>query len=342
MKITLAGQIAQSWAQKCARTMPGLMGVYLSGSFLSAPEEGDWPESSDVDVVLVFEDGACPPKLGKFLEEGLLLEASCLEEGALSDLSHVLSTHYLAYALNGGKILYDPQGKLARLHRAVKTEYPRPQWVRARCEGFYRRMEQGAGGFAPDTPLPQMVNAWAFTTGISCFPILLAGLENCTVRKRYPAARRVLEAYGMGDFYPELLSLLAPEPLGRQRLSCHMEELEKTFALACESDGPSADYAFRGDISREGAAVALSGSWELIEGPCPEDAVFWMLATFARCHTILDMDGDKGEARLSALWAFLNDLGVYKEEDFSARLRGVGAFLPRLREVQEEILRKRA
>ncbi len=336
MKILHNHKIAEKWVEDYAKSVPGIRGAYVSGSFLQAQAGDDWPESSDIDIVLVFEAGACPPKIGKLRTEGVLLEITCMDEGEFQDLGHVLSTHYLAYALNAGMILYDPSGTLARLHENVKKEYARPEWVEARCEKHYQRIEQSVAGYVPESmTLPHTVNGWAFTTGITCSPILLAGLQNCTVRKRYPAARQVLETYGMGGFYPKLLSLLVPEPLGRERLSVHMKELEKTFALACGRKEPGAPYPFASDISPEGAPVAIGGSWELIEGSHPEDAVFWMLATFARCHILADM-----EERLPALWAFLRDLGITRREDFARRLEAVRGFLPELREAEKEILRK--
>lgn len=343
MKITRIGETARKWVEERAGNMPGLLGAYLSGSYPSAPAGADWPESSDVDIVLVFRRGACPPKIGKTRAEGVLLEISCLEEGEFAELTHVLSTHYLAYALNAGGILFDPSGMLTRLHEEVRREYGERRWVEARCQWFYRRIEQGVEGYVPgNMTFPQAVNGWAFTTGITCFPILLADLRNCTVRKRYTAARGVLESYGLGDFYPRLLSLLVPAPLGRERLAGHMKELEKTFALASGTRGPSAGYAFRSDISEEGAAVAIGGSWELIEGEHPEDAAFWMLVTFARCHIILDMDEPGLSAeRLPALRGFLRELGVSGEEDIAERLRAVRGFLPGLKETVEDILCKR-
>lgn len=337
-----AGNLAKGWVL-AHRDMPGLLGAYISGSYLSAPAGVGWPESSDVDVVLVFQAGLCPPKLGKLREQGLLLEITCLGEEELQDLGHVLSTHYLAFALQAGEILYDPQGRLARLHKEVAGQYGQRRWVEARCGGFYGRMEGGAQGDIPEgMSLAQAVNGWAFTTGITCFPILLAALENCTVRKRYAAARQVLEAYGMGGFYPRLLSLLVPEPLGAHRLEGHMEELEQTFSLACGTAGPSADYPFRQDITPGGKAVAIGGSWELLATAYPEDAVFWMLATFARCHIILDMDAPAlGKGREPALWAFLRDLGIHSREDFRPRLRALQGFLPALREAAGEVAGRR-
>lgn len=339
MKKEDAGRRAQNWVDAYAAQTPNLLGAYISGSYLTTPPGAVWPGSSDIDIVLVFPQDACPPKMGKLREQGALLEITCMGEGEFASLEHILSTHYLAFALNAGAILYDPAGRFARLHQEAAAQYARRPWVDARCEGFYRQIGQSVAGYDPAAmTLPQKVNGWAFTTGISCFPLLLADLGNCTVRKRYTAARQVLEAHGMGGFYPRLLSLLAPEPLGRGRLSVHMGELEKTFSLACGTSGPSAQYHFRRDISPEGAAVAIGGSWELLSTPYPEDAVFWMLATFARCHIIFDMDDPAlGRERLPALWAFLEDVGIRREEDFATRLRALADFLPELRAAAGEI-----
>lgn len=331
---------AQGWLENRLGDFPGLSGAYFSGSYLTAAEDAPWPESSDVDIVLVWREGACPPKLGKLREQGVLLEISSLEETELRDVSRVLSTHYLAYALQAGEILFDPQGRLSSLHRQVQAEYAKRKWVQARCESFYKRIREAVEGYSPQAmSFAQKVNGWAFTTAITCFPILLANLENCTVRKRYPAARRVLESYGMGDFYPRLLSLLVPKPLGRDSLLAHMDSLEETFSLACASTGPSAGYPFRRDISQEGAAVAIGGSRELLDTAHPEDAVFWMLATFARCHIILDMDNPaQSQQRLPAFRAFLEDLGICRGEDISVRLQGLAAFLPDLEKAAGKIM----
>ncbi|MEH2936639.1 hypothetical protein [Acutalibacter sp. JLR.KK004] len=343
MKKSYVKKAAQNWLEKYRENSPGLAGAYVSGSYLAAAEDAQWPESSDVDIMLVWQAGACPPKLGKLREQGVLLEISSIEETEFQDLPHVLSTHYLAYALQAGEILYDPQGTLSALHQQVREAYAKREWVEARCESFYRRIREAVAGYRPEgMSFAQKANGWAFTTAIACFPILLANLENCTVRKRYPAARQVLKAYGMEGFYPRLLSLLVPEPLGKERLLTHMDGLEKTFSLACASTGPSAGCPFRQDISQEGAAVAIGGSRELLDTEYPEDAVFWMLATFARCHIILDMDNPalSGE-RLPAFQAFLADLGISREEDIASRLQSLAAFLPDLEKAAGEIIDQR-
>ena len=105
MTVTQAKQAAKKWVLAQGEKLPGLVGAYLSGSLLEKPPQALLPAASDVDVVLVFSQGNCPKKLGKFQAEGVLLEGTCLEETEFSPLERVLSTHYLAFALQAGQIL---------------------------------------------------------------------------------------------------------------------------------------------------------------------------------------------------------------------------------------------
>lgn len=327
------------WFAENRKQYPDLSGAYLSGSFLTASEGDPWPESSDVDVVLLFPQGKCPPKPGKFQWRGLLLEITALEETELSSLEHVLTTHYLAFALRGGELLYDPSGKWEKLAGQVAMSYGERRWVTARCESFFQRIRSGIERFPTGASLPEQVNAWAFPTGITCFPLLCAALENCTVRKRYTAARKVLERYHREDFYQPLLSQLVPRPLGRDRLTRHMDQLEETFRLACGTIGPSASYPFRSDISPDAAPSAIGGSRQLIASAHPEEAVFWMLATFSRCQIILQMDAPElAQKRQPFLENLLEDLEIFSREDFPKRLSELEKFLPFLRQTTQDLI----
>ena len=215
MTAAQAKKLSKEWAQAQGESLRGLVGAYLSGSILEAAEDAPWPEVSDVDVVLVFSPGCRPEKLGKLMYRGLLLEGTCLEEGEFSSLEGVLSTHYLAYALNRGQILWDPHGRLEELHRQVASQYAQPQWVQARIGSQLERVRQGLSAPLPEG-WPQQVNAVLFPVGVTCFPVLLADLRNCTVRRRYAAARVVLERRGLLKEYPRLLGLLAPPPPGER------------------------------------------------------------------------------------------------------------------------------
>lgn len=85
--------------------------------------------------------------------------------------------------------------------------------------------------------------------------------------------------------------------------------------------------------------MAIDGSRYLIERGDHREAVFWIVATFARCHTVLAADASElHHARLPAFRAAVADLGITSTDDLLRRGQQVIAFLPGLRRTAERIL----
>ncbi len=342
MNVQEARAFAGEWVEQYGSRFPGYCGAYLSGSFLQASSHDTWPETSDVDIVLVIDAGHSQIKPGKFHYRGVLLEVTLILKQEYASHEHILTTHYLAYALHIDGILADPQGWLKPLHCEIKAQYAKDYWVRKRCQSFFARIRDDVARFDKDAPFHEQVTRWLFPTGITTFPILAAALQNCTVRKRYTAARMVLEAYGLMDFYPRLIHMLTGDTLKEDHLPGHLQELEITFDLAVKTSGPSVHYPFRSDISQTSRSIAIDGCRELIESAYPAEAVFWMAATFARCHAILSMDApDMHQKRLPAFQAFMSAIGITGPEAIVRRNQKLLAFLPEVQLVTEDIIQKR-
>lgn len=321
--MTTAQAIAQArqWVRAEAAQLSGYCGAYLSGSALERGMEEEWPADSDVDVVLLFE-GELPARIGKFRWNGTLLEITVMERKALADIRNVLSTHYLAFALNGGGVLDDPQGFLAPLSRDVQAEFWKEEWLLARMESTagiaYRHI---SGMTATKAPEDRLMSC-GFGPSAIALPLLAAAGRNCTVRKRLPKARAVLQAHGFGEFAVRLEAALGCSGVSAEELLPHMDALERTYYRAMDTQGPSAEYAFRSDIRPDAKAVAIDGTRELLLGGAPSDAVFWMIATFARCMIILRMDDIAAyEACLPDMLAFASALGVGDAEAVAGRQR---------------------
>ena len=341
MHVQEARAIAQEWVEQYGSRFPGYCGAYLSGSFLQASKDDDWPETSDIDIVLVIETELPKTKPGKFQYRGLLLETTLIRRAEYASPEHILTTHYLAYALHIDGILADPKGWLKPLHLEIKAEYAKACWVRKRCQSFIDHIKDCIGSFSAGLPFHDLAMRWLFPTGITTFPILAAALQNCTVRKRYTAARKVLEAYGLMGLYPPLISLLTGDALRADSLPGHLRELESTFDLAASTGGPSAEYPFRSDISQASRSIAIDGCRQLVESPYPMEAVFWMAATFARCHAILSMDApDIHQNRLPAFQAFMSAMGITGPEAMVRRNQQLLAFLPQVEKAAGEILQR--
>lgn len=304
---------AKAWVEAEAQALPGYCGAYLSGSVLERALDAAWPADSDVDVVALF-DGDLPQKIGKIRRDGVLLEITVMPKTAVAENETVLRTHYLAFALNGGQVLDDPQGFLVPLSGRVQAAFWKEEWLLARVEFTAAIARRHIGGMTTaQTPEDRLMSC-GFGPSAIALPILAAAGRNCTVRKRLPKARDVLREHGFGGFAARLEAALGCAGMTADQLLPHMDALARTYYLAMNTSGPSAGYAFRSDIRPDAQATAIDGTRELLLGGNPSDAVFWMMATFARCMTVLRMDDMQAYARcLPEMQEFASALGVADE-----------------------------
>ncbi|WP_235917983.1 hypothetical protein [Paenibacillus lutrae] len=183
------------------------------------------------------------------------------------------------------------------------------------------------------------MTAWLFPTGVTTHVLLAAALRNPTIRLRYLSARHVLMEYGCKDLYPDLLRLLGCDHMSSQRIEQHLTKLECTFDAAAKA--AQTPLFFSTDITPEARRIAIGGSRELIRTGCHREAVFWIAATFARCHKILETDAPPGlqESLIPAFHAILADLGIPSPDHINRRVEEVRQFLPVLWQTTEAILK---
>ena len=98
-------------------------------------------------------------------------------------------------------------------------------------------------------------------------------------------------------------------------------------------------FFFASDISKDARAAVIDGSRELIEARDHREAVFWMVATYARCQKIFSHDAPPlQEKYATGFRELLGDLGISSLGDMRRRGAEVEAFLPRLWDVTEAII----
>jgi hypothetical protein len=344
MKVHEARTLGARWVAGHAAAIDGFAGAFLSGSVIWLPAERELPASSDVDVQVVT-DGDPPPKLGKLPYRGALVEVSFLSWEQLGPPERVLGSYHLAGSFRTGTLLADPTGRLARLRDRVAGEWASPVWVRRRCEDAERRILErldwldhaGRDGLDPVPPLHDQVLTWLFATGVTTHVLLTAGLRNPTVRLRYLAARELLDDYGRPGFPRERHCQLGCAGLGRARVREHLDAMTSAFdATAAIARSP---LPFAADITAAARPVAVDGSRELVARGDHREAVFWIVATYARCLALLHADAlALVPAFEPGFAALLADLGVASPADLPRRARQLRAFLPRLTEVRDAIL----
>src|SRR5262249_46210771 len=160
--------------------------------------------TSDLDLWVVLADPNPPDKLGKFVYRDVLLEASYISRDQLQSPELVLGDYHMAGSFRVPSIIADPSGQLTTLQAAVSKDYPKRQWVHKRCEHARNRVLRNLESLNDSQPFHDQVTSWLFATGVTTHVLLVAGLRNPTVRRRYIAVRELLADYRRLDFYEHL------------------------------------------------------------------------------------------------------------------------------------------
>ncbi|WP_371630950.1 hypothetical protein OG892_32710 [Streptomyces sp. NBC_00341] len=338
MRVGAARAAAVRWVAAHARPAAGYRGAYFSGSTVGRPDGAELAPSSDVDVVVVTEEDEPPVKPGKLRYEGVLLEITYVPWAELRDPAAVLSSYHLAGSFRLDTVIDDPTGRLRALYAEVSPRFAGRSWVRRRCLDARHRVESRLAAFDTAAPFHEQVPAWMFPTGVTTHVLLVAALRNPTVRLRYPAVRDVLTGYVRPELYPELLGLLGCADVPERLVRHHLGELVRTF----DATVPVArtPFFFSSDLTARARPIAVDGSLELLDRGDHREAVFWIVATLARCHAVLAVDAPALHvARLPTFEAAVAELtGITGTADILARRAEVTRFLPRLWAAAEDVM----
>lgn len=338
VKISQARSIASQWVMDYASQDDNFYGAYFSGSTIELSDDDDLPKSSDVDIVIVIDEEEPALKLGKFIYQGILLEVTHLSWSQLVSFDVVLKSYHLAGSFRVNTIIADPYRYLSKLQKYVSQHFTEQKWVRKRYENVFDRINNGLNAIDGSAPLHDQVMGWLFPTGVTAHVPLVVALKNPTVRLRYLAARKVLSKYGFSDIYTDLLELLGCAHLTPQRVEYHLNALAPMFDQA--SLVSKTPFFFSSDISHSARHIVIDGSRELIHSGNHREAVFWIVATFARCHMILAADAPVNiqHSFASSFDEILADIGLHTTDDLIKRAQNTFQYLPKLREISEIIL----
>lgn len=337
MRVKEAKEIAQTWVQEEASHLPGFVGSFYHGSVNWLSDEAVLAPSSDLDIMVVYDDPP-PLKLGKFMYRGLLLEVSYLATGELGSGESILRQSHLAGSFRPQSTLLDPHGQLAALQTYVSERYAKQKWVKARCQHAESKIFANFQRLNTAVHFHDQVMSWLFGTGVTTHILLVAGLRNPTVRKRYVAARELLVDYGHADFYEILLELLGSESLTPERVAHHLKSMTNVFDEATRL--ASTEFFFSSDISDTGRAISIDGSAKLIDQGLHREAIFWIVATYSRCLIILHHDAPEHvqDKYTPPYRALLRDLGIGSLADMQRRSERVLSLLPQIQHVADAII----
>ncbi len=338
MRVTQAKGVARQWVLEEASTAPGFAGAFYHGSTNWLPDDAPLPATSDLDIMVVLDEPDPPVKPGKFRYQGVLLEVSYLPSNQVWSPDRVLGQYYLAGSFRIPSIILDPSGRLTTLQTAVSKAYAKRQWVSRRCEDARDRILRNLQSLDAAAPFHDQVTAWLFATGVTTHVLLVAGLKNPTVRRRYVAVRQLLAEYGQSPFYPTLLELLGCARMSRVQVEQHLAALAEAFDEAKEVI--KTPFPFAADLSDQARPIAIEGSRELIARGDHREAIFWMVATYSRCEKVLHHDAPTAmQGKYTTGYRhLLDDLGIATVADLQRRGEQIKEFLPQVWRVAEAIM----
>lgn len=333
-----AKTVARQWVIEKGSVIPGLYGAYVAGSANWLPDDAVLPPTSDLDINVISSGPNALSHRGKFVYRDLLLEVTPLSLERFQSPDLILGDYHLAGGFRTPSIISDPSGRLTELQTAVSCDYARREWVRRRCD--HARHEVLIGLAALDEPgsFPDRVTSWLFATGRTTHILLVAGLSNPTVRRRYVAARELLAEYGQLAFYETLLELLGCAWLSRSRVEEHLAALTEVFDVVKEVI--RTPFSFASDIDDVARPLAIDSSRELIECGYHREAMFWIAVTYSRCQQVLAVDAPRGmKDRFEPGYrCVLGDLGITSVGDLRERGDQVKRDLNRVWDVAEGIM----
>ncbi len=321
-----------------AGKIPGFYGAFFHGSVNWLPDDAELSPTSDLDVMVVLNGSGSSTNPGKFLYQNVLLEVSLLGRDRLQSPEQVLGDYRLAGSFKGESVILDPSGTLTKIQKFVVRNYSKNSWVHKRCESAKENVLGHLSRLSELDPFHDQVSFWLFANGVLTHILLAAGLKNPTVRRRYAAARELLEEYGRLDFYETLLEVLGCAQMSREQVERHLDAAAEAFDAAKAVVKPS--YQFAADLTDIARPIAIDGSRELIEEGYHREAVFWIVATYSRCQWVLAHDAPlEMQERFSAGYRnLLRDLGVDSFAAVQQRSEQVEEFLPNVMEVAEVIM----
>ena len=338
MTVKDAKAIARQWVTEEASSTPGFHGAYYAGSVNWLPDDAILPPTSDVDVWVVHTDSIPSDKLGKFIYRNVLLEVSYQPTDQLQSPDRVLGDYHIAGSFRTPSIILDPSGQLTALQVAVSRAFAKRQWVYKRCEDAMNRVLRNLQNVTASALFHDQVACWLFAAGVTTHVLLVAGLKNPTVRRRYVAVRELLADYGHLDFHETLLEMLGCARVRRTDVAHHLSALTDAFDVAKEMI--KTPYRFAADISDIARPIAIDGSRELIARGDHREAIFWIVATYSRCQHVFYHDAPAEiQDRFSRGYRhLLGDLGIASLADLQKRSEQIEGLRPRVWEVAEAIM----
>lgn len=326
------------WVQEEAGKHATFYGAFLLGSITSLDDDASLPATSDVDVRLLLDDDNPPRGYHKIPYQGLVIEYSYEPSSRYQSPEAILGAYPLAHHFSRPNVIADPSRHLTRLQMVVAANYPKREWVRKRCE-HAREMLLGSLEWLDESdPFLRQIFAWLYPAPAAPHMLLVADLQNPTIRRSLVVAKEILERYGHPSLHDELLAYLGSVDMSREQVMGLLANYAEVYEVAKEViRTPFFESSTISDYSR---SIAIDGARTLIESGFHREAVFWITFLHHACQTALNNDAppEIREQFAPKFDRLLRELGISSFHDLQQRNNALKALVPRIWEVAEAVM----
>ena len=337
MNVKDAKRLTHDWVLGNLTGLPGFEAAFYHGSINWLNDDAPFPPTSDIDIIAVVTDPGQHIS-GKRIHQDLILEVSYMPVEAFQSAEQILGTFYLAGSFRKPGIITDKKGHLTMLQHQVTEEYAAPYWIRRRCQDAQERSLNYLEQYNEQAPLHDQVTSWLFARGLMAHMLLVSGLKNPTVRKRYVEVQKLLSTHHLLDFHDRLLYSIKFAHLSPSDVERHLTILEEIFDTT--SALIKTPYRFASDISSIARPITIDGSHELIRTGFHREAMFWIIATHCRCQHVLCQDAPRGvqQQHNEQFSRLLQELGIATFKDREQSNSEAFIFLSEVRSMAEKIM----
>lgn len=338
MLVRDARSIARHWVGEHAASLPGFTGAYLSGSMTALPDDVVLPEASDIDIKVLLNTTDVTADPRKSLYRGAVIDVSY---GSIEDVGSpetILGTYYMAVHFAHPCIISDPTGHLTSIQAVVQHDYPRRQWVRARCEQARQQLQDSFGLLVSVGTIPDEVLAWLFPVVFTPPMVLVADLRNPTHRRGMATLGRVLVAYGHPDLHERVLRIAGSQAMSRAQVESHLASCAEAFEIAQAIR--TTPFHLASNISGFARPIAIGGAEELIAEGFHREAVPWITFIHTLCQMILQRDAPQAirDRFAPAYERLLVALGIPTYDDLVRRHEEHRQVIPDLWDATQHII----
>lgn len=339
MLVHEARNVARQWLDGQRESIPGYRGAYLAGSICWLDDQQDMPGYSDIDLHVVIDTEQLTPKLGKIRYQEALLEISHESAELFSDPGTLLGNAAIGASVSRNQLLDDPTGTLAPIFKTVAEQFPERIHVVERLDALQQRIRTSMVDIDESAAFHDQA-MWVFPASLTTHLILVAGLGNPTVRRRFVEVGAMLETYREPETLEILLGLIGCNRISANQARYHLDALVPIYDAT--SRITSSTSRFISDVSADARSISIDGTADFIDRGHHREAMFWIVATFARCLNVIQASDDQtvfpGVDR--AFRKLMGDLGVTSVADIRARATAVIAALPQIRAVANRIVER--